>query len=293
MNYQKNYSEYMDYVKSLKREKDVEIYYETHHILPRSLGGDDSDENLVLLTYREHYLAHFLLWKIFNNKEMTFSFWLMNNTGNKINFNINSKIYSNLKSKFIENQSKKVICLETGEVFNSLKNAAFAKNLQDGWSIRKAIMSEKYTASGYHWSDYNENIDYSKNKFYGKEIQYAVIRLEDCKKYSSYKEAALDNNKTSSTIFDAASGKIKTANGYHWDKYNQEIDYTKNIYYEKKKINYPSNFKRVICIETGKIYHSQSEAAKDIGYKISGDIGRCCDGKLKSCGGYHWRRCET
>ena len=38
-------------------------YTETHHIIPRSLGGLDNDENLVRLTAREHFICHWLLTK--------------------------------------------------------------------------------------------------------------------------------------------------------------------------------------------------------------------------------------
>ena len=37
---------------------------EAHHILPKCLGGTDDTNNLVNLTYREHYIAHLLLAKI-------------------------------------------------------------------------------------------------------------------------------------------------------------------------------------------------------------------------------------
>jgi hypothetical protein len=37
--------------------------HETHHIVPRSLGGTNGKDNLVHLTYREHFLAHWLLTK--------------------------------------------------------------------------------------------------------------------------------------------------------------------------------------------------------------------------------------
>jgi len=40
-------------------------YVERHHILPRSLGGDNAKSNLVFLTAREHFLAHMLLAKIY------------------------------------------------------------------------------------------------------------------------------------------------------------------------------------------------------------------------------------
>lgn len=36
---------------------------ERHHILPRSLGGSNDPQNLVRLTYREHFLVHWLLTK--------------------------------------------------------------------------------------------------------------------------------------------------------------------------------------------------------------------------------------
>ena len=39
-------------------------YYETHHIVPRCMGGLDVPGNLVKLTPEEHYLAHQLLVKI-------------------------------------------------------------------------------------------------------------------------------------------------------------------------------------------------------------------------------------
>lgn len=41
----------------------LEGYYELHHIIPRCLGGTDDTSNLVLLTAREHYIAHLLLSK--------------------------------------------------------------------------------------------------------------------------------------------------------------------------------------------------------------------------------------
>jgi len=41
------------------------IYFENHHILPKCLGGLNIPSNLVLLTAREHFIAHKLLTKIY------------------------------------------------------------------------------------------------------------------------------------------------------------------------------------------------------------------------------------
>jgi hypothetical protein len=42
----------------------IEGYTETHHIVPRSMGGSDDDTNLVKLTAREHFICHLLLPKM-------------------------------------------------------------------------------------------------------------------------------------------------------------------------------------------------------------------------------------
>lgn len=43
-------------------------YVEKHHIIPRTLGGDDSADNLVVLSAREHFVAHLLLTKMVDDK---------------------------------------------------------------------------------------------------------------------------------------------------------------------------------------------------------------------------------
>jgi len=63
----------MDYKKHYKllinkaKNRVVEGYKEKHHVIPRCMGGIDDKENIVELTAREHFLAHLLLVKIYNN----------------------------------------------------------------------------------------------------------------------------------------------------------------------------------------------------------------------------------
>lgn len=45
------------------RNRVLGCYSERHHVRPRALGGGDEPENLVRLTYREHFLTHWLLTK--------------------------------------------------------------------------------------------------------------------------------------------------------------------------------------------------------------------------------------
>jgi hypothetical protein len=40
---------------------------ERHHIIPRCVGGNDRVNNVVRLSYREHFLVHWLLTKIYTS----------------------------------------------------------------------------------------------------------------------------------------------------------------------------------------------------------------------------------
>lgn len=54
--------------KKLKRNDRNYVYYERHHIIPKCFGGNKED-NLVLLTAKEHYICHLLLCKFTTGKE--------------------------------------------------------------------------------------------------------------------------------------------------------------------------------------------------------------------------------
>ena len=64
MDYQKIYDNLME----KRLENPPTGKFERHHIVPRSLGGSNNDDNIVKLTYREHFMAHLLLCKIYKPK---------------------------------------------------------------------------------------------------------------------------------------------------------------------------------------------------------------------------------
>jgi len=71
MNYKRVYEELIE--RGVKRgwtKKTASCYTERHHIVPKSMGGSNDSENLVELTAREHYIAHWLLYKVYKTKEM-------------------------------------------------------------------------------------------------------------------------------------------------------------------------------------------------------------------------------
>lgn len=100
----------------------VDVYYESHHIIPRSFGGSNHRSNLAKLTAREHYIAHALLWKMqfpgTYGSKMAFAFNTFMNKmqkNNPVNFNahnhnykINSRIYESFRIQYALMLSEKM-----------------------------------------------------------------------------------------------------------------------------------------------------------------------------------------
>lgn len=89
---------YEQLVQKAKDRTVVPSAIERHHILPKSMGGNNAKENIVFLTPREHYIAHHLLWKIHKNISMRRAFWcMMVIKNNNRKYKVNSKTYEILR----------------------------------------------------------------------------------------------------------------------------------------------------------------------------------------------------
>lgn len=78
MNYENIYFAFIEKYKNQEFEDGV--YTEKHHIIPRHAGGDDSKENLIRLTYRQHTFAHRVLWKAYGKASDLKAWFLMSGT---------------------------------------------------------------------------------------------------------------------------------------------------------------------------------------------------------------------
>lgn len=61
MDYKKIHDKIIERAKFRK----IDGYIEKHHIIPKCLGGNNSKNNIVELTAKEHYIIHYLLVKIY------------------------------------------------------------------------------------------------------------------------------------------------------------------------------------------------------------------------------------
>jgi hypothetical protein len=114
LNYTEIYNRIIERARSENRRKGVGLYYEAHHIIPKCMGGDGAlhqwrfHPNLVLLTAREHFVAHRLLCEIYpENIKLKLALWAMcnqNTYGSRIK--ITGRVYEYLKQESSKIKSK-------------------------------------------------------------------------------------------------------------------------------------------------------------------------------------------
>lgn len=107
VDHQRRYNRFIEMCKNRKLQED--IYTEKHHILPRSLGGSNSIDNIIRLTGREHFVAHMILWKLYGGT-MTYSFWRMCNSDSQNGFSnwLTSRQYESLRKDRAKEQSDRM-----------------------------------------------------------------------------------------------------------------------------------------------------------------------------------------
>lgn len=106
MNYKRIYKQLCD--RGQVRVPEKGVFYEKHHIKPRSFGGNNSKENLTLLTLKEHYIAHLLLTYIYpESPAMYRALWNMCNVSPKNNkdykrYTPSGNTYQKIRSEYMK-----------------------------------------------------------------------------------------------------------------------------------------------------------------------------------------------
>jgi hypothetical protein len=111
--YLTRYIKLIEYARNNVPEKGT--YTEAHHILPKSMfpkfkDGRKHKWNIIKLSARQHFIAHWMLWKAFRNQSMTHAFHCMcilNSRKNHKRYTCkSSRIYETLTKNFSTHQSK-------------------------------------------------------------------------------------------------------------------------------------------------------------------------------------------
>jgi len=106
------YKQWYTNITERAKNRYLDSYTESHHIVPRSLGGGDGADNLVNLTAREHFVCHWLLVKMTTGQEhhkMLNALRMMRaekQGQHRYNTKITARVYENIKQEYAKLQSE-------------------------------------------------------------------------------------------------------------------------------------------------------------------------------------------
>jgi hypothetical protein len=197
------------------------------------------------------------------------------------------------RKKIAERKMKPIICLETGEKYESQAELANIKG-EDHSYVQEACRSKGSRVHGGKHYLYIE--DYLKMS--SQEIQdiidgklqnhQEVVCMETGEVFWNATKAGQTLPYGKYSVSNRCNhfrerGKDNSAGGFHWAF---KEDYEKLTPEEIERIINLDNF-RVVCLETKKVYKNTRAAAKETKSNES-SIRRCCKGTLRYSNGLHW-----
>ena len=200
MNYYKIYCNVID--RAILRDTEPK-YGEKHHIIPKCLGGTDIKDNIVKLTYKEHYLAHLLLAKWLGHKydKLWCAVYLMAKTTKKQSY-LNVLYYEDSKSKHrdivIKTNKKRRGKRLTQEMKDKIRRTCTGQKRTEQTieNIRKAQLGSKKSKEA------RQNMSKArKGKYKGKDnIKFMGYWITPNGMFESAKLAGEANNCSASTV---------------------------------------------------------------------------------------------
>lgn len=177
-----------------------------HHILPKALGGGNEEANLIILTCREHFIAHLILWKCYGGK-MTKSFHFMRNKRMSQPLHLSSCQFQRLvKERTLSSMGQGNPFY--GKHHTEETRALMSKNHKSNFStITRQKISIANTGKN--------------NGSFGKTGEKSpthrdILCIEENKIYKGVREASRKKNTPHTNIIRACKNFSYTAGGFHW-----------------------------------------------------------------------------
>lgn len=167
-------------------------YKETHHIIPKCLGGTNEKENLIDLYAKEHYEAHRLLaLENPENNKLGFAWWMMAHCDKEGNREVTAEQYEEARKAF----------------------SKLASKYNKGRSVKHSVEWNKKI------SEAHKNKKRSKEtvRKYSEAQRQKVRCVETGVEYYSASEAERQTKANHSSIMKACKDKKKTSGGFHWE----------------------------------------------------------------------------
>lgn len=197
------------------------------------------------------------------------------------------------------NKTKPVVCVDTGELFESLTAAGKAKSI-DPACISMCARDMLGTSGGLRWrfatpsetrTGLAGDFDIERKP---KRTRYGeiVVCVETGEVFPSALEAARKYGSGHPfTLYRVLNGAADEAFGLHWRRATDDEIAAVFPHDAPRLANssgYARSYRAVVCTSTAEYFPSLSHAARAIGTTVTA-VHNCASGKTRSCAGLLWR----
>ena len=182
--------------------------------------------------------------------------------------------------------AKKVICINTNEVFETMTEAAnkYSLNMKN---ISQVCAGEKATTRGLQFAYYEENKEYKLKEINPKTkgnhpCARKIICINNGVVFDSVISASEHFNIKYTNLHQVVLGVNTTASGVDGELY-QFAYYEEGKEYKLKEVKNIKHPKKVVCVTTNQVFNSTREAALKTS-ALQSKISMCCNGKRKTAG---------
>lgn len=274
-----NYKEHYDNLIQTRKDRVLTegTYYEKHHIIMRSMGGTNDENNLVRLTAREHFIAHRLLWMIYKNRQTAWAFKLMCSN----NKSWSSKIYTELRKELKHSAETKIKISKSSKDRLIKTDYKMPSMLGRTHSAETKIKIGKASKDRLTWPNYK-----MPSRLGSKHSTESKIKMSIAHKGSKGPTFSLEMLEKMSV----SRIGIKFSDEH---KKNLSIACKGRKPWNLGKSHVIESNKKIICQydlcgNIIKEWHSGKEASLELNISRSG-ISQCCTGKFKTFAGFIWK----
>lgn len=261
-------------------------YHERHHIVPRCLGGTDNKNNLIDLFAREHFIAHRLLaLETPHDKGLQYAWWCM--THMKSN---NNKCYICTPEEYEEVRIaySKTITGEGNPFYGKTHTEETRMKMRENHAH---ISGKQHYLYGKHLPEstkqkLRDKMSGVNSPNYGKHYTMPEETKEKLRQSHLGKKASEEARKKMS--------ESRKGEKNHMFGKKHSLETCKKIsknHADVKGKNNPRSIP-VVCVETGELFWGAKEAQNVLGINKA-SIAKCCKGKQKTAGGYHWKYADA